>query len=72
MLHHLRSKRPASLKVCVFLDKRARRLVDVPLDYVGFDVPDIFMVGYGLDYHEEYRNLPFIGVLETGKEAISS
>ena len=43
------------------LDKRARRLVDVPLDYVGFEIPDEFIVGYGLDYRGEYRNLPFIG-----------
>ncbi|GAH72485.1 unnamed protein product, partial [marine sediment metagenome] len=49
------------------LDKRVRRIVDVPLDYVGFEVPDEFVVGYGLDYREEYRNLPFIGILEPGK-----
>ena len=60
---HLRSKRPASLEVCTLLDKRARRLADAPLRYIGFDVPDEFLVGYGLDYQEKYRNLPFIGVL---------
>ena len=64
ILERLRSHRPASLKVCALLDKRARRLVDVPLDYVGFEVPDEFVVGYGLDYHQRYRNLPFIGVLK--------
>jgi bifunctional protein TilS/HprT len=64
ILERLRSHRPASLKVCALLDKRARRLVDVPLDYIGFEVPDEFVVGYGLDYHQRYRNLPFIGVLK--------
>jgi len=64
VLERLWSHRPASLKVCALLDKRARRLVDVPLDYVGFELPDEFVVGYGLDYHQRYRNLPFIGVLK--------
>ena len=63
MLNHLKTRHPASLAVCTLLDKRARRIVDVPLDYIGFEVPDIFVVGYGLDYGEEYRNLPFIGIL---------
>jgi hypoxanthine phosphoribosyltransferase len=64
MLKHLQAKEPASLAVCALLDRRARRLVDVKLDYVGFEVPDEFVVGYGLDFHEEYRNLPFIAVPE--------
>ena len=64
ILKYLRAKEPASLAVCALLDRRARRLVDVKLDYVGFEVPDEFVVGYGLDYHEEYRNLPFIAVPE--------
>jgi len=64
ILERLWSHRPASLKVCALLDKRARRLVDVPLDYIGFEVPDEFVVGYGLDYRQRYRNLPFIGVLK--------
>ncbi len=63
MLNHLKAKQPASLTVCTLLDKRVRRIVDVPLDYIGFEVPDEFVVGYGLDYAEEYRNLPFIGIL---------
>jgi len=63
ILNHLRAKGPASLATCTLLDKRVRRIVDVPLDYIGFEVPDEFVVGYGLDYREEYRNLPFIGVL---------
>jgi len=64
VVERLRSQRPASLKVCALLDKRARRLVDVHLDYVGFEVPDEFVVGYGLDYRQRYRNLPFIGTLK--------
>lgn len=64
LLNYLRTRNPASVKVCSLLDKRVRRLVDVPLDYVGFEIPDEFVVGYGLDYLEKHRNLPFIGVLE--------
>jgi len=64
ILERLWSHRPASLKVCALLDKRARRLVDVPLDYIAFEIPDEFVVGYGLDYRQRYRNLPFIGVLK--------
>lgn len=69
VLNHLKARAPASLAVCTLLDKRVRRIVDVPLDYSGFEVPDEFVVGYGLDYQEEYRNLPFIAVLgpEKGK-----
>jgi bifunctional protein TilS/HprT len=62
ILGHLSAHNPASLRVCTLLDKKARRLVNVPLDYVGFEVPDEFVVGYGLDYKGEYRNLPFIGI----------
>ena len=64
LLNHLQSKKPESLKVCTLLDKKARRLLEIPLDYVGFEVPDQFVIGYGLDFKEEYRNLPFIGLLE--------
>jgi hypoxanthine phosphoribosyltransferase len=63
ILNHLSAHNPASLRVCTLLDKRARRLINVPLDYVGFEVPDEFVVGYGLDYRGEYRNLPFVGIL---------
>jgi bifunctional protein TilS/HprT len=63
ILAHLSAHNPASLRVCTLLDKRARRLINVSLDYVGFEVPDEFVVGYGLDYKGEYRNLPFIGIL---------
>lgn len=64
ILNHLKAKGPRSLAICTLLDKPVRRLADIHLDYVGFKVPDKFVVGYGLDYREEYRNLPFIGVLE--------
>jgi len=64
ILNHLKARMPASLTVCTLLDKRVRRIVDIPLDYIGFEIGDEFVVGYGLDYREEYRNLPFIGVLE--------
>jgi hypoxanthine phosphoribosyltransferase len=61
---NLRTRGPASVKVCALLSKPSRREVDVPLDFVGFEVPDEFVVGYGLDYAEVYRNLPFVGVLK--------
>ncbi len=63
ILNHLSAHNPASLHVCTLLDKRVRRLIDVQLDYIGFEIPDEFVVGYGLDYQGEYRNLPFIGAL---------
>ena len=64
LLNYLHTRQPASLEVCTLLDKRIRRLVDVPIRYVGFEIPDEFVVGYGLDYMEQYRNLPFIGILK--------
>lgn len=63
VLRSLRTRQPASLEVCTLLNKPARRLVEQPIKYVGFDIPDHFVVGYGLDYNQRYRNLPFIGVL---------
>ena len=63
LVRYLRGKNPASLRICTLLDKPARRLVDIPVDYVGFTIPDQFVVGYGLDYGEVYRNLKFVGVL---------
>jgi hypoxanthine phosphoribosyltransferase len=63
LVRYLRGKNPASLKICTLLDKPARRLVDISVDYVGFTIPDRFVVGYGLDYGEDYRNLRFVGVL---------
>ncbi|HEY7024879.1 MAG TPA: hypoxanthine phosphoribosyltransferase [Candidatus Limnocylindrales bacterium] len=63
LLRYLRGKNPSTLKICALLDKPARRLVEIPIDYRGFTIPDEFVVGYGLDFGEYYRNLPFIGVL---------
>jgi hypoxanthine phosphoribosyltransferase len=63
LLRYLRGKNPRTLKICALLDKPARRLVDIDIDYRGFSIPDRFVIGYGLDYGEFYRNLPFIGVL---------
>jgi hypoxanthine phosphoribosyltransferase len=63
LLRYLRGKSPRSLEICTLLDKPARRLVDIPVDYIGFTIPDQFVVGYGLDYGEYYRNLRFVGVL---------
>jgi len=64
LIRYLRGKNPASLRICTLLDKPARRLVDIPVDYTGFSIPDQFVVGYGLDYGELYRNLRFVGVLQ--------
>jgi len=64
LVRYLRGKNPASLKICTLLDKPARRLVDIDVDYIGFTIPDQFVVGYGLDYGELYRNLRFVGVLK--------
>jgi hypoxanthine phosphoribosyltransferase len=63
VLPKLRALKPLRLKTCMLLDKPARRVEKVKADYVGFAIPDVFVVGYGLDYAERYRNLPFIGVL---------
>ena len=64
VIEHLRSKQPTSVRLCTLLDKPARRIVPIEIDYRGFEIPDKFVVGYGLDYAERYRNLPFIGVLK--------
>lgn len=61
---NLLSRHPKSLKICTLLDKPARREREINIDYKGFEVPDEFIVGYGIDYAEKYRNLPFIGVLK--------
>jgi len=61
---NLRTRNPTSLRICTLLNKPSRRQVHVKLDYVGFDIPNEFVVGYGLDYNELYRNLPFVGVLK--------
>ncbi|MFQ5398084.1 MAG: hypoxanthine phosphoribosyltransferase [Anaerolineae bacterium] len=64
MRRTLLARSPASLRICTLLNKPARREVDVPVDYIGFDIPDEFVVGYGLDFDELYRNLPYIAILK--------
>lgn len=64
ILETLRNRNPASIRVATLLNKAERRRVDVPIDYICFDIPDEFVVGYGLDYNQLYRNLPFVGVLK--------
>jgi hypoxanthine phosphoribosyltransferase len=64
LLRYLADKRPASVSIVCLLDKPARRLAEIPIDYVGFTIPDRFVIGYGLDFDERYRNLPYIGVLK--------
>ncbi|MEI6467369.1 MAG: hypoxanthine phosphoribosyltransferase [Verrucomicrobiota bacterium] len=66
----VRKLKPASLRTCVLLDKKARREVDLEADFVGFEIPDKFVVGYGLDFNERYRNLPGIGVLRPEKQTV--
>ena len=66
VLAKLQALKPRRVKICVLLDKVARRTEDVEADYVGFKIPDFFVVGYGLDFAERYRNLPFVGVLHPG------
>jgi len=65
ILRSLRERNPASLEVCTLFDKPSRRLIEIPIRYKGFDLPDKFIVGYGLDFNERYRNLPFVGILKT-------
>jgi len=64
ILRNLSTRRPASLKVCSLLNKPSRRKMEVPIHYIGFDIPNKFVIGYGLDFGEKYRNLPFVGVLK--------
>jgi len=64
LVDYIKSRNPRSVKVCCFLDKPSRRKVEVKVDYVGFEIPDKFVVGYGLDYAQKYRNLPYVSVLE--------
>ena len=60
----LRARKPASIRICTLMDKPERRTKPITADYVGFTIPDAFIVGYGLDYDEKYRNLPYVGVLK--------
>lgn len=64
LLEMLRDRGPASLRLCTLLDKPDRRVIDVDVHYTGFQIPDEFVVGYGLDYNQRYRNLPYIGIVE--------
>ena len=64
LMEMLRDRKPASLHLCTLLDKPERRVIDVKVDYTGFEIPDEFVVGYGLDYDQKYRNLPYIGIVE--------
>ena len=64
LLQLLQARKPASMKLCTLLDKPDRRVKEVHVDYTGFTIPDEFVVGYGLDYAEKYRNLPYIGILK--------
>ena len=66
LLDDLSARGPKSLKLCAMLDKPDRRITDVAVDYTGFEIPDEFVVGYGLDYDQRYRNLPYIGILDLG------
>ena len=64
LMEMLRDRAPRSLRLCTLLDKPSRRVVEVDVDYTGFSIPDEFVVGYGLDYDQRYRNLPYIGIVE--------
>ena len=68
LLELLKDRKPASLRLCTLLDKPDRRVVEVKVDYTGFSIPDEFVVGYGLDYAQKYRNLPYVGRVELDKE----
>ncbi len=69
IIENLRTRDPASLKICTLLDKPSRREVPITIDYVGFQIPNEFVIGYGLDFNELYRNLPYIGVMKPEKYA---
>ena len=64
LMKYLKEKNPKSIKICTLLDKPERRICDIKVDYVGMQIPDKFVVGYGLDYNELYRNLPYVGYIE--------
>jgi hypoxanthine phosphoribosyltransferase len=64
LLRTLAGRNPRTIDVCTLLDRRARRIIDLDLKYIGFEIPDKFVVGYGLDYRQRYRNLPYIGVVK--------
>jgi hypoxanthine phosphoribosyltransferase len=67
LIRNLEAREPASLEICALLTKPERREIDVPVRYVGFEIPNRFVIGYGLDFAERYRNLPYVGVLDPGQ-----
>jgi hypoxanthine phosphoribosyltransferase len=69
LLQNLKRRNPASLQLCTLLDRSARRIIDLPIAYRGFEIPDLFVVGYGLDYQQRYRNLPHIATLRFGQKS---
>ena len=71
ILRNLQARQPRSIRLCTFLDKPARRIVQVPIDFRGLEIPDRFVVGYGLDFRQRYRNLPYIGVLKDDVTGLS-
>ncbi|MCY4403531.1 MAG: hypoxanthine phosphoribosyltransferase [Candidatus Poribacteria bacterium] len=70
LVQHLQTLNPKSIKICTLLDKPSRRQVSVNIDYSGFEIPNVFVVGYGLDYAQMYRNLPYIAILETTSDKV--
>jgi hypoxanthine phosphoribosyltransferase len=64
LIHTLRQRKPASIDICALLDKSARRIIDLSIPYRGFEIPDVFVVGYGMDFQQQYRNLPDIAILK--------
>ena len=68
LVENLKSRGAKSVRLCTLMSKPSRRVVEVPVDYIGYEIPDEFVVGYGLDYAQKYRNLPFIGVVELDQE----
>ena len=69
LLQTLRQRKPANIEICALLDKTARRIIDLPIAYHGFEIPDVFVVGYGMDYQQAYRSLPYIAILRPKSSA---
>jgi len=68
LINHLKAKKPKTIKICALLDKPERHKIEIPIDYLGFKVPNKFVVGYGIDYDERFRHLPYIGYIEIDEE----
>jgi len=71
LLQTLRQRKPANIEICALLDKTARRIIDLPISYHGFEIPDVFVVGYGMDYQQAYRSLPHIAILHPNSKSIA-